>query len=511
MSLVSVRNISKSFSGVQALHDVSLDIGRGEVRCLAGENGSGKSTLIKIIAGAHPPDAGEIVIGERRYKSLRPRDAIREGVQIIYQDFSLFPNLTAAENIAFNQELASGRRFMNWRRVRNLAEEAVAKVGVDLDLDAPVETLPVADKQLIAISRALLADAKLIIMDEPTTALTEREVRSLLQIIGKLQADGVSVLFVSHKLNEVFEVSQKIAVLRNGEKVADGDASEFTYESLAYHMTGRKLSAAHGVAGGGERGRSLLKVSNLGAGEAFSGVSFELHRGEVLGVAGLLGSGRTALAKALFGLLPIEAGGLELEGRRVTIRSPQDALRAGIGYVPEDRLTEGLFLEQSIGRNIVVSKVDALSRAGFVDGRALRKETARWVDDLNIITPSPAEPVQSLSGGNQQRVVLARWLATKPKILILNGPTVGVDIGSKADIHEIIADLAGGGMGVIIVSDDIPELLGNCHRILIMKAGRVTEALARGEVTDDSLAQKLSGEALKGEGDPKNREARVRV
>jgi len=492
--LLVVNSVSKSFGGVQALKGVSLTVGRGEVRCLAGENGSGKSTLIKVIAGAHPPDEGEIILNGTSYRSIRPIDAMREGVGIIYQDFSLFPNLTAAENIAFNHELTARQRLVNWRRVRQLAEEAVAKLGVKIDLQAKVEDLPVADKQLVAIARALLADAKLIIMDEPTTALTEREVRALLGIIKRLQQDGVSVLFVSHKLNEVFAVSEKIAVLRNGEKVADGDASAFDYEKLAFAMTGRKLSANGRAKGAFGTSESLLKVENLGLGGQFDGVSFELHRGEVLGVAGLLGSGRTALAKALFGLAPSDRGSVHIKGKRVRVRSPQDATRHGVGYVPEDRLTEGLFLPQSVGRNIVVSKLDALSRAGFMDKRATQAEVNRWVRDLNIATPSPDLPVQTLSGGNQQRTLLARWLATKPDILILNGPTVGVDIGSKAAIHELIARLAEGGMGVIIVSDDIPELLGSCHRILVMKGGRVTETLNRERLTEDALAHKLTRE-----------------
>ncbi len=492
--LLRVRDVSKTFAGVRALDHVSLDIGYGETHCLAGENGSGKSTLIKIIAGVEPPDSGEVVLNGNVYEHLTPIDAIREGVQIIYQDFSLFPNLTAAENIAFNDELARGRRFVSWRRIRSLAEEAVAKIGVTIDLGARVETLPVAEKQLIAISRALLADAKLIIMDEPTTTLTEREVRTLIKIIRRLKADGVSVVFVSHKLKEVLEVSDSVTVLRNGRTVASGEVSAFSWERIALEMTGRELGAETNSLSPPQK-KVVLAVRDLGLKNYFSDVGFSLRAGEVLGIAGLLGSGRTALATTLFGLTPADEGTVEVEGREVALRSPADAVAAGLGYVPEDRLTEGLFLTQSVGRNIVSSKLNELSRGGFKDERLIRAEQNRWIEHLNIATPSAELPVQNLSGGNQQRVVLARWLATRPKVLMLVGPTVGVDVGSKADIHRIIAQLAAEGMGVIIVSDDILELLNNTHRILVMRAGRVTEMLAPAGLSEDALATKLTSEA----------------
>lgn len=492
-ALVRLESISKSFAGVRALADVSLSIGRGEIHCLAGENGSGKSTLIKILAGALAPDRGEVVIGGKPYRRLHPIDAIREGIQIIYQDFSLFPNLTVAENIALNRQLAEGRRLVSWREVREIAQAAVDKLGVKLELDARVESLPVADKQLVAIARALLHDARLIVMDEPTTALTEKEVRSLLGIIKRLQRDGVAILFVSHKLNEVFEVSETITILRNGHRVAGGAATSFDWESLAFHMTGRQLNAKTPPRQLGASGESLLSVSGLSKRGHFEDVSFDLRRGEVLAVAGLLGSGRTALAMALFGLTPVDAGSVRIEGRGVKLRSVQDAVAHGIGYVPEDRLSEGLFLPQSIGNNIVVGKFDGLlGRFGLLSAAKMARETEAWVKRLNVVTPSPHLPVQSLSGGNQQRVVLARWLATSPNILILNGPTVGVDIGSKADIHGIIGTLVGQGMGVLIISDDIPELMHTCHRLLIMKAGRITGEYERAAITENELALKLA-------------------
>jgi simple sugar transport system ATP-binding protein len=491
--LVRLAKVSKSYAGVQALADVDLEIRPGEIICLAGENGSGKSTLIKILAGAEQADAGTIEIGGRAHRSLHPIDAVRAGIQVIYQDFSLFPNLSVAENIAFNNQLSHKRRLMSWGTVRRVAKDALDRVGVRIDLDRTVETLPVADKQLVAISRALVHDARLIVMDEPTTALTEREVRSLLDIIRKLQRDGVAVLFVSHKLKEIFAVCEKIAVLRNGRKVADGPAADFDLGSLTYHMTGRRLQPLDLPPPAGPDAPELLRVEGLGREPGFRDVSFHLCAGEVLGITGLLGSGRTELAKALFGLAPADRGRILVGGAEVRIHSVQDAMRNGIGYVPEDRLTEGLFLPQSIARNAAVGILDRFKgAAGALDQGGLSDQVDAWIRRLNVATPSTELPVRSLSGGNQQRVVLARWLATRPRVLILNGPTVGVDVGSKADIHAIVAELARDGLGVIIISDDLPEVLAACHRILVMREGRIVEQVGRNEASEDDLAHRLA-------------------
>jgi len=489
---VCLEGISKSFAGVRALDNVSLTIGKGEIVCLAGENGSGKSTLVKILAGVLRPDSGSIEIGGHPYPHLHPIEAVRAGIQVIYQDFSLFPNLTVAENIAFNEQLSSRRKFVRWRKVREVARGALAKVGVNVDLDARVEDLTVANKQVVAIARALLQDAKLIAMDEPTSALTEHEVHALLDIIRRLKRDGISVLFISHKLREIFAICEKIVVLRNGRKVADGPAREFDLASLSLHMLGRRLES-HARNRGQEHGEELLRLDRLGRGQQFADVSFALHAGEVLGITGLLGSGRTELASALFGLTPADRGRILLGGQPVRIGSPREAIAHGLGYVPSDRLTEGLFLPQSIGNNIAVSSLDELSSNGVLDKARVRGLIDEWVRQLQVRTPNANLPVQSLSGGNQQRVVLARWLARAPRVLILNGPTVGVDVGSKAEIHDIIARLANAGMGIIVISDDLPEILAACDRILVMQAGRVVEEVAGDTVDEDHLAARLAG------------------
>jgi simple sugar transport system ATP-binding protein len=486
--LLRLSHITKGFAGVRALQDVTLSIGKGEICCLVGENGSGKSTLIKIIAGMHAPDSGEIVISGKAHATLSPIDAIREGIEVIYQDFSLFPNLTVAENLALNEEISSNRRFVSWREVTRIARQALSRISVDLDLNRLVSGLSVADRQLVAIARALLKNARLIIMDEPTSALTQTEVGALFSVIQNLKATGIAILFVSHKLDEVQEIAERTIVLRNGVKVVDAEARTLDRASIVRHMVG------HDIAAGGARGRVgpeapvVLKVDRLSCGRYFTDVSLELRAGEILGITGLRGSGRSSLALSLFGMLPAESGAVFVDGRRVRLRSVQDALACGVGYLPEDRLNEGLFPRQSIGKNLVVRVIDSLLRRGpLVDQSAVDAVITEWLDRLSIRTPSPDLPVTSLSGGNQQRVVLARWLAAEPKILMLNGPTIGVDVGSKAEIHEIVRRLAGRGMGLIVISDDVPELLQVCHRVALMKKGRVVEEYLREDLTEARL------------------------
>jgi simple sugar transport system ATP-binding protein len=492
--VISVQNVSKSFAGVRALHDINLDILPGEIHCLAGENGSGKSTLIKVMSGVYEPDTGTIELNGRTHSRLTPIEAILNGVQVIYQDFSVFPNLTVMENLALNTELAGKKKLVNWKRMRQIAEEAIAKIDVKVDLDRLVGQLSVADKQLVAISRALMSDAKLIIMDEPTTALTKKEVDALFRIILDLKARGISTLFVSHKLEEVFEISERFTILRNGETVITCLPEELDRRKFTRHMTGRDFEDAH-FSFVEQDPEPILEVSDLGVTGAFSEVDFSLRRGEILGITGLLGSGRTELALTLFGALRRTSGEIRLHGKPLTLHGIRDAIANGIGYVPEDRLTEGLFLERSIGDNIVISEIDKLvSTAGLLDREGKRDHAENWVRQLKIATPDPDNAANTLSGGNQQRIVLAKWLATGPDILILNGPTVGVDIGSKHDIHQILRDLAAKGMAIIVISDDIPEVIANCNRILLMKAGRIQAEIDPRSTTEAALAELMTRE-----------------
>ena len=488
-----VNKVSKTFAGVHALENVSLTIQRGEIHCLVGENGSGKSTLIKIISGFYQPDAGEIIVNGKSYSHLSPIEAIRLGIQIIYQDFSLFPNLTVAENLAMNDELERNVRLVNWKQVQRIAQTAIDRLGVKLDLNADVEELSVADKQLVAISRAILHDAKMIVMDEPTTALTQKEVESLFRIIKNLQSEGIAIVFVSHKLQEVAEISERVTIIRNGKNVANGSIAEFDRAKLIFHMTGKELEETrYHYTPLTPKPQSLFSVRQLSRRGSFEQIGFDIFPGEIVGITGLLGSGRTELASALFGLKPADSGQIEVEGRPVAIRSVQDAIRCGIGYVPEDRLTEGLFLEQSIGRNIIIGIVNELAnRFGVLKNKAVNQEISHAIEYLRIKTPSPYLPVKSLSGGNQQRVVLAKWLAAKGKILILNGPTVGVDVGSKSEIHKTLHELARKQMGILMISDDIPELLQSCQRILLMHKGRIVDELRDARCNEPEINRQL--------------------
>ena len=485
--LLRAVDICKSFSGVQALKHVSLEIQPGEIHCLAGENGCGKSTLIKVISGVYQQDSGYIEFAGKRFGKITPRDAIASGIQVIYQDFSIFPNLTVMENLAFNTELADGHKFVNRKRMRKIAEEAIAKINFDVELDRLVGTLSVAEKQMVAISRALMFNARLIIMDEPTTALTRKEVQALFKIILHLKEQGIAILFVSHKLNEVFEISERFTIFRSGELVVTGNTKDLDDRKFSYYMTGRefedKLFTPQNLSE-----KPVLEAKGLGLTGFFEDVSFELRKGEILGITGLLDSGRTELALSLFGIRPADKGALLKDGAEVHLKSPQDAIRARIGFVPEDRLSEGLFLPRSIADNVVISEIDRLaSGVGVLDRGKRSAEIDRWVKELAIATPDPNNACSTLSGGNQQRIVLAKWLACNPDVLVLNGPTVGVDIGSKHDIHAILQRLANEGMAIIIISDDLPEVLENCSRLLVLKAGRVVKELLPADTNEQEV------------------------
>jgi len=491
--LLRVENISKHFDGVTALDNVSFYLRKGEISCLVGENGSGKSTMIKIISGVYTPDSGNIYINGHPYKRLNPISSIHEGIQVIYQDFSLFPNLSVAENIGINQIVSMGKKVVSWKEIYKIAEEGLSRVNVKIPLDTPVENLSTADRQIIAIARALLQDVKLIIMDEPTTALTQREIQTLFKIIRELKQRDIATLFVSHKLKEIKEISEHTLIFRNGKKVFDKEKADIDIKTMEYYMTGRELYTDNIVFSKPEEETPpLLKLEGLTLTRAFYDISFELRRGEVLGITGLLGSGRTELALSLFGHKPANKGKIFIYNKLVTIRNITEAISYGIGYVPEDRIGEGLFLQQTIGNNIVVRIIDSLVfKLKLLNFNRKKLKAVEWIKKLNIKTSSAENPASSLSGGNQQRLVLAKWLASNPRILILNGPTVGVDVASKSDIHETVRNLAREGMGIIIISDDIPELIQTCNRILLMRKGRIIEEFRREEINEEELNKKL--------------------
>ena len=486
-SFLELTHISKRFGGVQALVDVDLTLEAGEVHCLVGENGSGKSTLIKIISGVQAPEVGgHLVIEGREYAHLTPVESRRCGIQVIYQDLSLFPNLTVAENIAIGQHLG-GFHGIKWSVIRNVATRAMDRIGVTLDLDAKVEDLSIANRQLVAICRAMAADAKLVIMDEPTASLTRHEVDSLLSLVRELKRKNICIVFVSHRLDEVLEVAERVTVLRDGKKVGTFDASEMNNRKLSLLMTGKEFDYDLAETDLSSR-PTLLSVRNLSRSGDYADISLNVRAGEILGITGLLGSGRTELALSLFGMNTPESGEIQVGEKLLALKSNREAIDNGIAYVSEDRLTLGLVLEQSISSNAIVTILDKLAgRFNLINPDEREGAVGRWVRDLSIKVSNIANPVKTLSGGNQQRVVLAKWMATTPRLLILDSPTVGVDISAKDGIYEIVRGLAAKGVAVILISDEIPEVLYHSHRILIMRNGRITGEFDAHRSSEDEL------------------------
>ena len=492
-AFLELTGISKRFGGVRALEAVDLIVESGEVHCLAGENGSGKSTLIKIVSGVQQPEpGGRIAIDGEVVGRLTSAESIRRGVQVIYQDLSLFTNLTVAENIAAG--LHRGVHWVDRRAVRRTAAAAVERLGVALDLDAFVADLPIAQRQLVAICRAMAASARLVIMDEPTASLTRREVDGLLGLALELKRSGVAVMFVSHRLDEVLEIAERVTVLRNGEKVGTYEAAGMNGDRLGELMTGkvftrsvRPAAAAAAVAAGGE---TVLEVSGLSRLGDYRDVSLSVRAGEVLGITGRLGSGRTELALTLFGMTAPDAGEIRVGGERVVRRTTREAIRRGIAYVSEDRLSLGLVMAQPISVNLALAVLDKLAgRFGLISRVRWAAMVSHWIAALGTKVSDPENAVGTLSGGNQQRVVLGKWLATKPRLLILDSPTVGVDIGAKDGIYAIVRSLAEGGLAVIMISDEIPEVFYNSDRVLVMREGRLAGEFVPAASSEAALMQ----------------------
>jgi len=485
---LTLRQVSKHYVGVTALDNVDFEIQKGEIHCLAGENGSGKSTMIKIISGTVDADPGSIIeIDGKPVHSHKAIDAINSGIQVIYQDLSLFPNLTVAENIAIGNYIAKHSKVINYKELRGIAEKAMARIKVNLSLDALVSEISIADQQIVAICRALTHDVKLIIMDEPTAALTKREVDSLLKVVMDMKAKGIATMFVSHKLNEVLQIADRVSVIRDGKLVGVYSSDELNDEKLTMLMTGKKVEYQRFVAEKNHRD-PILTCENLSRDGEYADISFSVLPGEILGITGLLGSGRTELALSLFGITQPNNGNILFNGAPVKINTIQDAMKLGIAYVPEDRLTQGLVNVQSVGDNIIITTIDSMvNRFGLLEKSRVVKNIQDWVKNLSIKIPSTESPVQTLSGGNQQRVVIAKWIATDPKVLILDGPTIGIDVAAKFSIHEIIRELAKKGIAIIMISEEIPEVFNNCNRILVMRKGYVVKEFDTTSADQDEI------------------------
>jgi rhamnose transport system ATP-binding protein len=493
--ILEASSISKSFAGVKALRSVSFELQAGEVHALIGENGAGKSTLIKIFTGAVTPDAGTIKVRGEHVPHMDPRLSKALGIAAIYQQPSLFPDLTVAENIALALESGGGWRVLDWKARSRRATELLERAGASIDPERLVATLSMPEQQLVETAKAIGADTRIVIMDEPTASLTEREVASLFQVIARLRSEGVGVIYISHRLEEIAEVADRVTVLRDGETIATKRMEEVDRAELIRMMVGRELGSVFPKREitAGEMVLELRDVSSRAAGVHH--VSLNVRRGEILGIAGLVGAGRTQLAETIFGLTPADQGEILLRGERINIGSPADAIRRGIGYVPEDRTRHGAILEMSIAANTSLANLRKVAPRGLIDRTKERDLAEGFVRQLRIKTPSVDIETGALSGGNQQKVALARWLAINPAILILDEPTQGVDVGSKSEIHSLMADLAERGLAIVMISSELPELLGMSDRIAVMHAGTICGTLDRRDATQQSILSLALGHA----------------
>ncbi len=483
--LLELRSLSKQFPGVLALDNVSLNVNEGEIHGLVGKNGAGKSTLVNIIMGLIEPTNGEIVIKGIKLEHVTPQRAITSGIAFLPQESKLVPALTVAENLFCGKPPIGRFGFVDWRRMTSDAEDLLQRIGLDIGVRRVAESLSVGEQQMVGIAKALFGGARLVILDEPTAALNRREVEVLFHFMRSLRDRGVSFIYISHFLTEVFDVCDRVTVLRNGRRVTTSLTSQLTENELARLMVGRDVVL--GARSPVPVGQVELEVDGLSDGETFRGVSFQVRSGEILGITGLMGSGKTELAEAIFGLRPISAGHIKLSGGRTKqVMSPREALHLGVAYLPEDRRRFGILPNLSVAENITVSVLSRLlGDFGLVRPSAQRELAHQYVERLEIATPSVQKEIAQLSGGNQQKSIVAKLLATRPHVLILGEPTRGIDIGAKAEIFRIIDDLTAEGLAVLIISDEIHELLAICDRVLVMFQGEIVREFARGESGPD--------------------------
>jgi rhamnose transport system ATP-binding protein len=486
-ALLQASSITKSFAGARALRGVSFDLSGGEIHALVGENGAGKSTLIKILSGAETPDSGSLEVGGQSVRHLTPSLARALGVATIYQQPALFPHLSVAENIALSREREAAWRRVDWAARRRDAREILERIGATIDPDRPVGTLTMPEQQIVEIAKALSTHARILIMDEPTASLTGREVERLVTIVTRLRAEGAGIVYISHRLDEVLALADRISVLRDGEMVATRDKTSVDRRELIRLMVGRDLTAMY-PRRSGQPGGVALEVRGLSSrASGLHDISLFVRHGEILGIAGLVGSGRTELAETIFGIRPADAGTVLVDGAAVRIDETPDAIAYGIAYVPEDRRQHGVVLPMSVAANSTLATLKAVSHRGIIDAALERRAADRAVAELGVKASSIDAPVDSLSGGNQQKVSLGRWLATNPAILILDEPTQGVDVAAKAELHAIINRLADAGTAVIMISSELPEVLALSDRVAVMRGGTIVGVMPRDEATADRV------------------------
>jgi inositol transport system ATP-binding protein len=493
--LLRMTGISRSFPGVKALDGVSFEVAPGEVHALLGENGAGKSTLLKILAGAQPADSGTIEINGHPVTLSSPQDSQRQGIVTIYQEFTLAPNMSVADNVFIGREPGS-RAFVNARRLNEATEAITRRIGLDRNPTTLVRQLSVAEQQMVEIARALSMQSKLIVMDEPTSALSQSEVEKLFRLVLDLKAEGISTIFVTHRLEEVFRICDRYTVLRDSRNAGSGRVADTDVDGIIRLMVGRELEALDARREVVETGDVALEIQRFvrlrtptaPTAIELRDVSLKVRRGEILGIAGLVGAGRTETARAIFGADPVDSGRILVDGSEVTIRSPQEAIRHGIGLVPEDRKQQALFLSLAIRTNLSITVLDRIAGLfSLIDGRKEDALVADYRQRLGIRMASADQNVGNLSGGNQQKVVLARWLALGPKVLIVDEPTRGIDVGAKVEVHNLLFEMANAGIAVIAISSELPEILAVSDRIVTMREGRVTGEILRAEASQEKL------------------------
>ncbi len=508
--LLVMEGVTKSFPGVVALSGASLRVGRGEVHALVGQNGAGKSTLVRILTGAHRRDGGTVVFDGRPIDFRSPQAAQVGGVSTIYQEINLVPYRSVAENIFMGREPRSFG-LINWRKMNRDARALLARLGIRIDVTRPLLELNVALQQMVAIARAVSFDSKLVVMDEPTSSLDDREVETLFNVIRGLKADGVSVLFITHRLDELYAVCDRVTIMRDGVTVDERPMAEIGKLELVARMLGKELGEVRregqtGFRDAGRRagsGRALLEVDHIERGRALQGATVAVREGEIVGLAGLLGSGRTEVARVVFGADQIERGEVRFGGQPTHFRGPGDAIRAGIGFCSEDRKVEGIVPHLSVRENLTLAALPVLARHGIVDHDRQREIVDRFIARLGIKTAGPDQPIRELSGGNQQKVLLARWLCLDPKLLILDEPTRGIDVGAKAEIQALVDELADGGLGVLMISSEIEELTEGGDRVVVLRDGRTVAELSHAEADQDTILAAMAqgeGQAAAGDG-----------
>lgn len=490
--LLQIRGLTKAFAGVVAVDSLDLSILPGEVLALVGENGAGKSTVIKMISGQYAPDSGELRFQGKPVSFEAPIDARRAGIGVIHQELQLVPQMSTAENVVLGR-WPRGRGGVDFQKARKIAADVLPTIGFHLPVDTLVANLSTGQQQLVEIGRALAFHSKLLILDEPTASLSSSEAERLMELVQDLRDRGLGILYVSHRMEEIFRLSDRIAVMRDGKLVGVKPRAELDHDQVVSMMVGDQKSLH--VHRGHERGELLLRTRGLGRRGVFSDISIDVHRGEIVGLAGLVGAGRTDVARCLFGLEPPDEGGIEIDGKPVRITNPQDAISRGFALVPEDRKAQGLVLIASVAANLTLSALRKISRIGVLSRSAEAGLVRDYVGKIGIKTASTSQAVENLSGGNQQKVVLSRWLATNPRLMILDEPTRGVDVGAKAEIHRVIEGLVAQGLGVLLISSELPELIAMSDRVYVMRAGRIEAEFAGGEINEQAIMRTAAGAA----------------